>query len=337
MSITLCFGARPADAADGLVRGLRRAVDLDRGAIDVVSHALDHPPLVDRLAACRALGARVRLVVEGANLVEDVGRDHWRPGGDGEALRQAVCALWRSNITVRLDRRAALLHANLVLSETSRSIFVTSANLTDKGLTRDHNCGVRLDAPPLYDGLHDAFDALWRGGFEAGTFARLVETADGALAVRLGSRVGVDDPLVELIASARKRLRFAMFTFSNARADVVAALAALAARGVDVAGVVDGDQFGQPFDAVPTLRAAGVDARYVPGALTGGVGRMHHKLVVVDGHSFALGTANFSASAADHCEVSVTARGPDAADAAASADAEIEGLHRGARLTMALP
>lgn len=327
MGVSIYFSPRSRGEADDLVRGVEQSIPVQRADIDIVSHALGYRPLVDRLAACRALGSRVRIMLEGANMVESVGGDHWSPGGDAEPLREAVCALWRSNIPVRLDRRSALLHANLILSSERKSIFVTSANLTADGLDKHHGCGIEIIEPSLYAALHDEYDALWGGSYESEKrTGRRVESADGGVAIHVGARVGIESELCGLVASARRRVRFAMFTFSTGVRELIKELAAAAARGGDVAGVVDGDQAGQPFDAVPELRAAGIDVRYVPGALTGGRGRMHHKLVVVDGQRLAMGTYNLTTSASSNYEAIVALQGPAAEPLCAAAEAEIEVL-----------
>lgn len=332
MTLDLYFGPRAPDAADGLARGARRAVPLEGADLDIVAHALDHRPLIDRVAARRALGGRVRVVIEGEHLVEDVGGDHWQPGGDAEGLRRALCALWRADVPVRIDRRSARLHANLILCAARRAVFLTSANLTDSGLTRHHNCGIRVADPLLFDTARGIFEDVWRGGFDAGgPVGGRATSADGRTTLHLGAQAGIEAHLAQLIGGARRRVRFAMFTFSASSAPILAALTGLVARGVDVAGVVDGDQVGQPFDAVPALRAAGVHARYVPGALTGGRGRMHHKLIVVDGEALAVGTFNFSSSARRHFEGVVTTVG---ASVALAAEAEIMALHAAGRDTM---
>lgn len=337
-SIRLLLGGahRVTDAGE-LTQGVLRAVPLSAAGSYVASHALGFRPLVDRLVACRALGGRVHALVEGRGLVDDARGDHWRPGGDAEPLRKALCALWRGNVPVRVARSSALLHANLVLSDARRTVLATSANLTAQGLGGHADAGIEIDDERVLEGVREEFSHLWRGaGTGEAAGGTTIESGDGSVTVHVGARPDTERAIEQLVASSRRRLRFAMFTLSR-HSTVIRELARLAARGIDAKGVVDGDQVGLPFDAVPVLRAGGVDARYVPGVLTGARQRMHHKLLVTDGESLAIGTHNLGARARAHYEIMVIARGPAAALACAAAEHEIDGLLAHARVSMPMP
>jgi hypothetical protein len=328
-------GNRRVAGDEGLERGLLETVPLSGEGLYITSHALDFRPLVDRLVACRALGGRVLVMIEGSNLVEeDVAGDHWKPGGDAESLRNALCALWRANVPVRIADSTPLLHANMVLSEVRRTLFATSANLTAKGLGSDANSGIEIEDDHVLEASRSEFMRLWRGGREDGNIAgTVIDSADGSVTVHIGVRSDTEHAIGRLLSSSRTRVRFAVFMLSS-HSMVNHALVRLAERGVDVRGVVDGDQAGQPFDAVPMLRESGVDVRYVPGLLTGGMRRMHHKLLVSDGRALSVGTHNLSANARRHYELTVVVRGPAAKHACAVAEHEIEGLIGDSRASM---
>ena len=57
------------------------------------------------------------------------------------------------------------------------------------------------------------------------------------------------------------------------------------------------------------MRAAGVDARYYPGALTGALGRMHYKAMAIDAYTVHLATANASQAAETSFELGIALRG----------------------------
>jgi phosphatidylserine/phosphatidylglycerophosphate/cardiolipin synthase-like enzyme len=327
----LLGGARRVTGVDDLGQGLLRCVPLAPSTVAIASHALGYRPLVDRLVACRALGSRVRVVVEGRNLVEEVAGDHFGPGGDAEPLRRALCALWRANVPAKVVRAATRLHANIVLSDAGRTLLATSANLTAGGLGGHADGGIAITDAHVYEAMRAEVIGLWNGALErrdaAGT---TVESRDGSITVHVGARADMEHALGRLVASARSRVRFAVFAFSS-HSTVGQDLVGRVERGVDVKGVVDGDQAGLPYDAVPLLRGAGVDVRYVPGVLTGATRRMHHKLVVSDGSTLAIGTHNLSASARSHYEVVVIARGPGAKLACTAAEEEIAYLFGEAR------
>lgn len=97
--------------------------------------------------------------------------------------------------------------------------------------------------------------------------------------------------LVALVASARTRLRFAVYSFSLPA--VAAAVVAAHARGVDVLGVGDAAEWTGPTSQFPSLAAAGVPVRRWGAAYR----LMHDKVAVVDGKRLALGSYNWTTQA----------------------------------------
>lgn len=313
------------------LRGPLTALLAGAPQVDVASQQMADRGLVDALAGIRSIrGGRARVLVEADYLTEDdpvPPAQVWLPVGRNDEHRQCAAALGRAGITVRTDVvGSALQHVNLVVVHEDgdpATALVSSANLAPGSLDTHLNWAVRLDRPLVAKAAAELFEGLWDGDFRDAAIAesfgdthtdgRLVAGADGQ----------ATDEALEVIAGARERIRFAWFAMSRG-ARVVAALAEAAARGVDVAGIVDGDQGLQPWNAVPDLRAAGVDVRYHPGALTGAIGRMHLKSVVADRTTAHLSTANASHAAERSLELAVTLTDPGVAVAV---DAEI--VHRG--------
>jgi phosphatidylserine/phosphatidylglycerophosphate/cardiolipin synthase-like enzyme len=175
--------------------------------------------------------------------------------------------------------------------------------------------------------LLDAFKQAWDGNFRDVILDQTKPlNGDAFLCLKGGSRGQAVDMAVKAIEAARESIHFAYFNLSNS-SRVAEALVAASKRGVRIAGVVDGDQQAVSWDAVPLLRSSGVDARYYPGALTGAIGRMHYKMMVVDQNTAHLATANASQAAETSFELGLTAHGNDlVGDPANYIEKEIERL-----------
>ncbi len=118
-----------------------------------------------------------------------------------------------------------------------------------------------------------------------------VELAGDPLDVRFSPDDGVADFLVELLSQAQERIDVLAYSFTS---DPLAeALIAAAERGVVVRAVFDEEQarFNTGGD-YERLLAAGLDVR-----LDGNPGKMHHKVMLIDGKLVIFGSYNFSSSA----------------------------------------
>ncbi|WP_169309255.1 phosphatidylserine/phosphatidylglycerophosphate/cardiolipin synthase family protein [Desulforhopalus sp. IMCC35007] len=233
----------------------------------------------------------------------------WEMQGEREQNRQCLLAMMRGGVEVRADQiKGALQHTNLILSEKEdggKLIFVTSANLSPGSIGTHYNWGIVLNNPPFFDAAQRLFNNSWDGDFRDAFFSHEAKFAKEVLACAAGANGQATDLAEECIDKAEEYICFAYFNLStDSRVDK--ALRGAIERGVRVYGVVDGDQAGTSWDAVPQLRKIGVDVRYYPGVLTGALGRMHYKMLSVDGKLTHVTTANASHAAEDSFEFGLT-------------------------------
>jgi phosphatidylserine/phosphatidylglycerophosphate/cardiolipin synthase-like enzyme len=216
------------------------------------------------------------------------------------------------------------MHANLATASGGQinQVFLSSANFAPKSLSLHLNWGLHIDAEEITKEFGRFFDAVWEGGFRQASLAAKRRIQGTAIELYAGTSGEAVSGAVGHLQEARRSVRFAYFALSTA-ARVTRALVDGVGRGVEVVGVVDGDQAFQPWNGVPSLRAAGAKVLYYPGVATGAPGRMHHKMLVVDGSVVHLSTANASDAAEQSLELGVTIRSERAA---ASVEREIERL-----------
>ncbi len=275
------------------------------GDLAIASQQVSDRSLVDIMATSRALRrGRGRALIERDYLFERERippEEIWNATGAFEEHRQCFLALTRAGVEVRTDQvGGALQHTNFAISDgigddPDRAVL-TSANFAPGSLDSHLNWMIDTDHPPLVEALGSVFRSCWTGDFRDvdGTYPFTSGPTAGTLVV--GARGQVLESLDRHIAESRDVIEFAFFNIS-AKCPLVETLIAARDRGVRVRGIVDGDQGGQTWDAVPRLREHDIDARYYPGAITGGIGRMHYKMAAIDGTKLHLGTANLSSSA----------------------------------------
>lgn len=337
----------PLRGAPGAVRGPLEALLATSTRLRVASQQVADRGVVDAMAGVRSQrGGAARVLVEADYLAErqpHAPSDVWTAGGEREEHRQCFLALTRAGLDVRADHLgSALQHVNLVVASGDSgapdggedAVYLTSANFAPDSIDRHLNWGLELRDRQAAQAVADVFDAAWDGDFRDAHLDHRVEAAGGPAVHLVAGGLGqAVEKAAALIDSAQQRVRFAYFALSDA-GRVTERLAAAAARGVDVAGIVDGDQGHQAWDGVPTLRAAGAAVGYYPGVRTGAIGRMHHKTLVVDQQAAHLSTANASHAAESSFELGVTLW---SRNAAAAVEAELARLGRNATTSRPVP
>jgi len=297
--VTVALGPAARGAPDELRPLIEETVVATTGGIAyVMTQQLADRRVAERiLAGAAAIDTDVRVLVETEFLAERRPTPSpWAAMGTNEAARVAYNALLRAAVPVRSDYVAgSLMHSNIAIRDGDAAI--TSANLTTGSLDRHYNALVRIRDPVAAGTMRAAFMDAWDGDFRKSAREATVPLADGgACSVVAGGEGVTVEALAHRIDAAQQSIQMAIFTFASGNR-LFTAIASAIARGVTVTGVVDADQAPQRWDAVAPLQALGADVRYHAGALTGAPGRMHHKLLLIDGGLVCIGTTNFSNAA----------------------------------------
>lgn len=305
---TISLGPPRRGGPDSIRSAVQSA--LSPGSPTVVSQQVSDHELVTHLARLRlrpGVGP-VRVMLERDYLFESRSvevAEIWGPAGRNEANREALLALLRAAVDVRFDHvRGELLHVNLVVSGRGdgQKVCLTSANLSTSSLDRHLNWAVTIEDPKIAARCREAVASAWDGDFRDAALDVTDATKTGRLVI--GADGQASECLSEFLAEARSTIHVAFFNAVEGSLGVRDLIAALD-RGVRVSGVVDADQGNQAWDGVPSLLEAGADIRYYPGARTGAVGRMHHKMAVTDRTATYFSTANLSRSAMSSLESAV--------------------------------
>lgn len=257
---------------------LAEAIDEARFQVDIAVYDLNLWSIRDALINAHQRGVAVRVVVETNNLDEE-----------------EVQALIDVGIPVIDDQNSGLMHNKFVVIDGTH-LWLGSMNLTINGVYKNNNNLIYLRSSQLAENYSHEFEEMFTKGF----FGSLVieDTPHPQLNIN-GSRVetyfspddGTAQRIVDLLQNAQESIYFLAFSFTS---DAIAeAMLERSYNGVTVIGVFDESQYysniGTEFDH---LYEANLDVR-----LDGNSGKMHHKVIIIDGKIVITGSYNFSASA----------------------------------------
>ena len=283
--------ARGEEQDTGLEAALVALIDTATARIDLAAYTLDRPAVVSALLAAFDRGVDLRMVTDGDEL-DDAGSVALAAAGVPIVARRAG------------DR---IMHHKFVVVD-GQAVWTGSTNLTDTGVNRNDNDALLI----ISDEVAAAYAEEHAEMFEGGRFGRNKDRARPPLQAMV-EEVAVElrfspsqDPVPALVAAieaAEGQIWFATYSFTHA--DVAAALVAAHDRGVDVIGIFDKSQASGSYSVDEELAAAGLpvflDGNENASGFTGG--KLHHKLLIVDGSVpglapiVATGSTNWSNSA----------------------------------------
>lgn len=208
---------------------------------------------------------------------------------DAKASPGIVKKLPKAQIVRRIGK--GLMHQKILIID-EKQILVGSANMTTDSLKTHGNLVIGIDNPALAQALTAKAKSMDEEGGSTPLSHR--QTTFGPQNLELW--VLPDDPgavkrMIELLRSAKKTIRVAMFTWT--RTDFAEELIQAAKRGVKVEVVIDRySGKGASAKIVRLLSQAGI-----PVYLSTGHGLLHHKFVYIDEEILENGSANWTNSA----------------------------------------
>ncbi len=195
---------------------------------------------------------------------------------------------------VEVVRRFAkgLMHLKILIIDDKES-WIGSANLTDESLKMHGNIVVALNDPNLAQTLKEKSFTLKEYEREGEVLHKnfLIGGQQIELSFLPDDRKGCQR-IKELIRSAQKTIRVAMFTWT--REDLAKELVAAKKKGVKVEVVLDNSSAkGASSKIAELLKKEGILITYS----TPGPALLHHKFVWIDDHLLEIGSANWTKAA----------------------------------------
>jgi len=277
------------DCVENAISSAQDSIDL------LLSDAqLDQNPLWDDVIAASDRGVKVRVLLDESDWSTSI----------TEKNRPALGLLVSHGINARFDDPAVTTHSKLVVID-RRSVVLGSSNWNQHAFYDQAQTDVFVRNGDVGEAFAVYFDRLWDGTLFPG-------------AVELSSSVAVETPsiiafpetvdtanyasaLLSFIRQAQKSIHVVMYRISyyprygdSVTNDILNALIAAAARGLDVRVFMDDCAFYQDsaaanLEAARYLNDHGVDVRMDSPSET-----THAKLVIIDGKTAVLGSTNWN-------------------------------------------
>jgi phosphatidylserine/phosphatidylglycerophosphate/cardiolipin synthase-like enzyme len=303
--LELYMGPSSLGAPDDLEKAIVDFIDAAKTSLDVAVQEIESRPIAEALVRARQRGLRVRLVLEQDYLRADKATaDPFSVGGEDEENRNLFAAMLRASIDARADYNPDIFHQKFIVRDsggTGRALLTGSTNFTPTG-TGSHGSRKNLNHIVI---VHDQwlcneydaeFAEIWQG-----TFGKLRERHDPT--PRRNNVAGIcvralfapdhapEMEIMKQILKAKERVDFAIFTFAKS-SGIDDALVAVAKGGIKVRGIFDAGQGNRDWAATRMIADGGGEAWLA--SRKNGLGKLHHKLRVIDGAAIICGSFNYT-------------------------------------------
>jgi phosphatidylserine/phosphatidylglycerophosphate/cardiolipin synthase-like enzyme len=299
-NVEFYVGPHDVGAHDDLEKTIVDFIDGAEERLEIAVQELENEPIARAIIRARKdRKALVKLVIEHDYLRASRARENpWEAGGPREPNRAIHDAVLRSSIDVKPDYNTSIFHQKFIVRD-RQSLLTGSTNFTPTGVHKNLNHVVIV---------HDADVAkIYRREFreiQQGHFGKLSEGHDPAPPDLIVSNVPIrilfapdHNPEMEIMKQmlkAKERVDFAIFTFAKS-SGIDDTMLSLLGAGMPIRGAFDARQGARDWAPIPALKAAGAQLFSVPPR--GGVGKLHHKLMVLDESVVIAGSFNYTGPA----------------------------------------
>ena len=297
--VTMHLGPREAGGPDELAPPLVAFIDGAEKELCVAIQEIDHPPIAEALSRARRRGVTVKVVLESDYLVESrpVAEDREGARAPNHAL---LVAMLRAAVDVKSDFNPHIFHQKFIVRDRA-SVLTGSTNFTTTGVTGNLNHLVIVEHREVAMQYWREFREISQGVFGArsdahGRHPEQVWVGKMRVKPLFAPEHGPEMEIMKLMAKARERVDFAIFTFAES-SGIDDQMIATVARGVPVRGAFDRKQANQDWAASHKLREGGVDIHQLKPVSRGGARKLHHKLMVLDDRCIVAGSFNYTGPA----------------------------------------
>lgn len=292
-------GPDSVNAPDNLEDVIVKFIDKAEKRLEIAVQELENMTIGRAIVAAKQRKVIVKVVIEQDYLrVKRARVNPFDSGGIGEDNRLIQSALYRSNIDVKCDYNTSIFHQKFIIRD-RESVLTGSTNFTPTGTDRNLNHVVIVHDPEVARIYYREFREI-----QQGHFGKLNEGHDpapddvnvGDLPIRVlfAPDHNPEMEIMKQMLKARERIDFAIFTFAKS-SGIDDTMVRLLDAGMPIRGAFDGRQGGHHWSAIETLQQHNAELYSVPER--NGVGKLHHKLMVLDDEVIIAGSFNYTGPA----------------------------------------
>jgi phosphatidylserine/phosphatidylglycerophosphate/cardiolipin synthase-like enzyme len=323
--IEVYVGPRELDAEHDLEAVIVAFIEGAVETLDIAIQELDSKVIAQAILDARWRGVNVRMFVEQDYLRTDQtaliavvpkageseaqARERMQWGDDEDELgpnREIFSALLRSDIEIHGDFNKKIFHQKFVLRDfrgkslPTSALLTGSANFTTTDTHKNLNHVFVFNDHRICREYRREVEELQRGSFGRnahGPVPRTIGLAGVPVKVLFAPDHTPELELIKQMLRAKKRVEFAIFTFSGS-SGIDDAMAILVAAGRRVRGVMDAGQGRQWWSAMKWLSGEKIEV-FLP-RRDSGVRKLHHKLMVIDDATVVAGSMNYTSPANEY-------------------------------------
>lgn len=303
-NIELYMGPSQLGGDDDLQSTIVKFIDGAQKRLFIAVQELDSEAIAKAIIRAKQRKVLVKLVLEADYLLAKTAlKDPFISQGPHEPNRILHDAVLRAKIKVNSDFNPHIFHQKYIIRD-GKSVLTGSTNFTDTGTSENLNHIVIIHNEKIAKIYNKEYTEI-----QQGHFGKLNEGHDPkpkeepVSGVRVKVLFAPDhNPEMEImkqIAKARKRIDFAIFTFSES-SGIDDELALAKRAGIAVRGALFRSQANQKWSAKKTLKKAGIKELYlVPrdDLPRPRPRKLHHKLMVIDKQLIIAGSFNYTGPA----------------------------------------
>ena len=286
----------PDSLVDPILTFIKRAKKSQNLMIAV--QEIDNLQIAKAIIDARLRGVNIDLIVEQSYLL---GKEKpaniekaFLAGGAHEENRFLLNAILRSTADIKIDFNPNIFHQKFMVL--GNSVLTGSTNFTNTGVTKNLNHILIINSAKVANAFKKEFSEIRQGRFGRQSIDRDEVPREVTVStIRVKPLFAPDHaPEMEImkqILKAKQRIDFAAFTFAQS-SGIDDALIAAHDRGVAVRGVLDRRQGNQRWAAKKVLSDAGINIKLAGGR--GTLGKLHHKLMVIDDQLSIFGSFNYT-------------------------------------------
>lgn len=225
--------------------------------------------------------------------------------------RDILSAMLRCGVDVKADLNPKIFHQKFIVrdyrngkKQGNSALLTGSTNFTWTGTHKNLNHAIIFHDHRICQAYAEEFLEMTGGTF--GEMLQRKPTHPKTINVN-GVPVRIlfapdDSPELEIIKQmlkARQRLDFAIFTFSGS-SGIDDAMIMLRKAGIEIQGVLDKGQGGRDWAATKWLHNEGINVFLSDSEKLAGLGKLHHKLMVIDDAIVIAGSMNYTQPANEY-------------------------------------
>ncbi len=292
-------GPRHVGGPDNLEQVIVDFINAAQKRLEIAVQELESKEIAQAIIDARRRKVLVRLVIEQSYLRRTPPKDDpWESGGKNEPNRAVHDAILRTNIDVKVDYNSSIFHQKLIIRD-GQSVLTGSTNFTPTGTHHNLNHIVIIHDEKVAKIYGREYREIQKGHFGKRNEGHdpkpaQVVVSDVPLKVLFAPDHNPEMEIMKQMMKARSRIDFAIFTFAKS-SGIDDTMLRLLDLNMPIRGAFDGGQGFREWSPIPDIAAKGADLHVVKKG--GGIGKLHHKLMVLDDSVVIAGSFNYTGPA----------------------------------------